>query len=447
MLQLVFAYLGDRKLTTALNVVLVAIAVAMLTILLSFSQQVSTRFTRDIAGVDLVVGAKGSPLQLILSSVFHVDQPTGNIPADSVELLRRDPAVERVVPLALGDSFRGFRIVGTEAPYLTLHGATFAQGRANAASGEAIIGAEVARKTGAAVGQKFFGSHGLEDDGRAHEQAPFAVVGILKPTGRVIDRLIVTSIETVWDVHGIAHDHDSEGVHDHDAEPEHDGAHAHDSDHAHGAALEKPKPAEVKDGSGPGAQTKPGGLQERGRMRPEVTALLVTYRNASAAVRIPSVVNRQTEMQAAVPATEMARFLSLFGASLAGAEVFGWMMAAVAGLAIFVALFNAVRAREGDLALLRVMGADRLFVAGTVVLEGLVMGVLGTILGIVAGHGLLWLATKRFAVLGDLGFDPFTLQAGTGWIAAGVVAIAMIAALVPALRVYATDIVGSLARN
>lgn len=182
-------------------------------------------------------------------------------------------------------------------------------------------------------------------------------------------------------------------------------------------------------------------------MKPEVTALLVTYRNASAAVRIPSVVNRQTEMQAAVPATETARFLSLFGASVAGAEVFGWMMAAVAGLAIFVALFNAVRAREGDLALLRVMGADRLFVAGTVVLEGLVMGVLGTILGIVAGHGLLWLARERFAVLGDLGFDPFTLQAGTGWIAGGVVAIAVIAALVPALRVYATDIAGSLARN
>jgi putative ABC transport system permease protein len=425
MLQLVGAYLRDGRLTTALNVTLVAVAVAMLTILLSFSQQITQRFSRDVEGVDLVVGAKGSPLQLILSSVFHIDQPTGNIPADSVDLLRRDPAVQSVVPLALGDNFRGFRIVGTEAAFLALHGASLAQGRANAASGEAVLGAAVARATGASLGQKFFGSHGLEDDGSAHEHQPFSVVGILKPTGRVIDRLIVTSVGTVWDMHGIAH---GEGA------PKHDDAHAH-HDHAHdGHAHDDTAKA-------------PDGLQERGALRPEVTALLVTYRNASAAVRIPSVINRQTQMQAAVPATETARFLSLFGASLAGAQVFAWLMAGVAGLAIFVALFNAVRAREGDLALLRVMGASRPFVAGTVVLEGLAVAALGTIFGVALGFGLLWLAAGRFAVLGDLGFEPFAMFAGLGSIALGVGAIAVVAALLPALRVYASDVARSLARN
>ena len=96
MLKLAWAYLRDRPLTTALNILLLAIAVAMLVLLLQFGTQARDRFERDAEGIDLVVGAKGSPLQLILSSVFHVDQPTGNVPLNSLELLRRDPAVARI---------------------------------------------------------------------------------------------------------------------------------------------------------------------------------------------------------------------------------------------------------------------------------------------------------------------------------------------------------------
>jgi putative ABC transport system permease protein len=113
MFGLALAYLRDRALTTWLNIVLLALAVATLVILLLVSTQIGERFERDARGVDLVVGAKGSPLQLILSSVYHVDMPTGNIPLESVELLRRNRSVAEVIPLALGDSFRGYRIVGT----------------------------------------------------------------------------------------------------------------------------------------------------------------------------------------------------------------------------------------------------------------------------------------------------------------------------------------------
>jgi putative ABC transport system permease protein len=427
MLSLVGGYLSERKLTTALNVLLVAIAVALLTVLLLFSSQANTRFTRDAEGVDLVVGAKGSPLQLILSSVFHVDQPTGNIPLESIELLRRDPAVARVIPLALGDNFRGFRIVGTEHSYLDLHHGELADGRLNEAVGEAIIGAEVARETGARLGQRFFGSHGLgEQEGTAHEHRPFEVVGILAPTGRVVDRLILTSIETVWDVHGIAHDHDAD---------EH--SHAEEGAHEHGG----------HDGVHASEGAEPRGLQARGALRPEITALLVTYRNPSAAVRIPSLINRQTALQAAVPAVETARLLSLFGASVAGAQIFGWLMAAVAGLAILVALLAAVQARAGDLALLRVMGARRGYVVGVVLAEGLAVGLLGLVVGTALAYGLLWLAVANFRTLSDLGFDPFTLHPGLGLIAAGVIAIAFVSALAPALRVYSGDVLKTLERS
>ena len=248
MLKLAWAYLRDRPLTTALNILLLAIAVAMLVLLLQFGTQAQDRFERDAKGIDLVVGAKGSPLQLILSSIFHVDQPTGNIPQTSLGLLRSDPAVKRVIPLALGDNFDGYRIVGTDQGFLALHEASLATGTTFDAPMSAVIGAQVAAETGATVGQRFIGSHGLEhEDGSdsGHDHAPFQVTGILAPTGGVIDRLILTPVESVWTVHGIGHDHEDGQVHavdeahghDHRGEDHHANEHEDDEGElAHGAA-------------------------------------------------------------------------------------------------------------------------------------------------------------------------------------------------------------------
>jgi putative ABC transport system permease protein len=428
MIRLALAYLADRPLTSALNVLLLAISAAMLVLLLQFSTQAEERFERDIAGIDLVVGAKGSPLQLILSSVFHVDQPTGNIPVESEQLLRRDPAVARVVPLALGDNFDGFRIVGTDAGFAGLYGLTLAEGRDFTAPMQAVLGADVARETGAKLGQKFIGSHGLADDEDAdqgHDHAPFETVGILAPSGTVADRLILTSIESVWAVHGIddAHDHDHDDDHHHD----------HDDGHGHGHS-DKPASAASLQSSGSG-------------LEPELTALLVTYRNASAAIRLPAMINRQTALQSAVPATETARLLELIGASLAGITVFAWLLAATGALAIFVALLSALRAREGDLALLRVMGASRTQVLGTVLLEGVMTAAAGAALGWLAAHGLIALAAARFATLADLGLAPFQFHSGEIALVAAVLGIGALAALIPAIRIYRIDPARVMARN
>lgn len=422
MLGLALAYLRDRALTTALNVVLLALAVATLVILLLFSTQLGERFERDARGVDLVVGAKGSPLQLILSSLYHVDTPTGNIPLDSVATLRRNPAVAQAIPLALGDNFRGYRIVGTEPAYFDLYGASLATGRLYGAAGEVVMGADVARKLGAGIGQQFVGSHGFSDeDGvTGHDEHPFTTVGILAPTGTVIDRLIVTNIESVWDVHGIAHGtHESGAAHAHE---EHEGeahAHAHEEAPAPGAAPQ---------------------------LEPEVTALLVKYRSALGAVRVPSFINRQTDMQAAVPAVETGRLLSLFGAGIEGARLFGWLLALIGGLSIFVALLNAARAREGDLALLRVMGASRGRVFGTVLLEGLLTAAAGIVLGPLLGHAVTALATRSFASLAEIGFDPFRFHPGEIAIALAVLGIGVFAALIPAARIFRTDLATTLSR-
>ncbi|MFN3370722.1 MAG: ABC transporter permease [Sphingomonadaceae bacterium] len=420
MIRLALAYLADRGLVTAFNIALIALGVASLAVLLLVSTQLEDRFQRDSQGIDLVVGAKGSPLQLILSSVYHVDVPTGNVPLDTLALLEGNPGVARAVPLALGDSFRGSRIVGTDARFLAIHGATLAEGRLFEGVGEAVVGAAAARETGLTVGQKFVGTHGLADDGHGHDETPFVVTGILAPTGTVTDRLILTSIESVWAMHGIAPPGEAIKAGGH--------AHDHDDHHAHAPAAEGPL------------------LDRRGAPEPEITAVLVTYRNAMAAVRLPAAINRETALQAASPATETARLLTLFGSAIDGARLFAWLVAITGALSVFVVLLSAATAREGDMALLRVMGAGRAKVAGTVLMEGVIIAAAGAALGLALAHALLAVGARLFPTLAAVGVGPGLVHPGELAIAGAVVGLGALAALIPAARVYRTDLAETLSR-
>ena len=317
---------------------------------------------------------------------------------------------------------------------------------------EAVLGATVAAETGAELGQKFIGSHGFgadEEGEQGHDHAPFETVGILKPTGTVVDRLILTTYESVWDVHGIEHDHDHDHAddseaHDHDKDHDRDAEHSHDGEHDHDHEAEEAAPV-ASEPEGP--QRRPA-LQASGDgLEPELTALLVTYRNASGAIRIPAMVNRQTEMQSAVPATETARLLELMGASINGIRIFAWLLAVTGGLAIFVALLNMARSREGDLALLRVMGASRVQVFATVIMEGVITAALGAAIGWLGAHALIMAARRSFPTLADLGLQPWQpMQAEAGLLAA-VLVIGILAALIPAMRVYRIDPARVLARS
>ena len=140
-------------------------------------------------------------MQLILAGVFHIDVPPGNIPLAEVQELARQPQVAKLIPLSLGDSFRGFRIVGTTADYLAHYRMTLAQGQTWARPMEAVLGAQVAQATGIKPGDSFIGSHGLGAGGHEHGDDPYRVTGVLAPCGCVVDRLILTATESVWQVH------------------------------------------------------------------------------------------------------------------------------------------------------------------------------------------------------------------------------------------------------
>ncbi len=399
------AYLRVRPLNALLNVLLLAVGVATITALILFSAQMRERLARDARGIDLVVGAKGSPMQLILSGIYHVDVPTGNIPLAEAEALAGHPMVAAVIPLALGDNAAGFRIVGTVPDYPAHYAAAPAAGRLWRAPFEATIGAEVARATGWRVGDAFVGSHGLAGADFAHDDHPYRVVGVLARTGTVIDRLVLTAIESVWRVHDTGR-RETEAV----AETDHDQDDAADE----------------------------------GDSR-EITVLLVRYRTPLAAVRLPREINGRGPLQAAAPALETARLLTLVGAGLDTLRGFGLLLIASAALGVFIALYNATQQRRYDLAMMRCLGASPARLMGQILLEAQLLAAAGTVLGLAAGHGVTELLGRLLPEAGAMGLTGWTWAPEEFLTVLLVQAVGAVAALLPAVRAYRTDIAKTLA--
>ncbi|MDN3544690.1 ABC transporter permease [Kinneretia asaccharophila] len=390
-LALAWRYLWARPLVSGLNLLLLSLGLAAVSFVLLVSEQIEAGVRRDLAGVDLVVGAKGSPMQIMLAGLFHLDVPTGNIPLTALDELRAQPLVASAVPLSLGDSLKGFRIVGTTADYPVLYQGRLAQGRWWSEPLEAVLGAEVAQATGLRPGDSFAGSHGLGEGGHEHGDHRYKVVGVLAPGGTVLDRLVLTDLASVWKVHEDMHAVD-------------------ESDRR---ALEAER---------------------------EITLALVRYRSPLAAVSLPRWVNAQDGLQAAAPALETARLLRMVGAGTEVLRGFGAVLLLAAGLSVFVALLHAVRERQGDLAMLRMLGAPPWRVGLLIAAEAAWLALLASALGLALGHGLT-------ALLGWVLAQQQSLRVVGGWFSVWellVPALALLLALVssawPAWRAYRLDV-------
>lgn len=388
---LAWHYLWSRPLATVLNLVLLTLGLASIAFVLLVQDQVEKGFSRDLAGIDLVVGAKGSPLQLILSGVFHIDVPPGNVPLAEVQQLARHPQVRSAIPLALGDSFRGRRIVGSTPQYLQHYGAQLAEGRLWQRPMEAVAGAQVAQRDGLLPGRSFIGTHGLGAGGHEHGETPYQVVGRLAPCGCALDRLILTSVESVWQVHEKALAVDEEDR----------------------KALEAER---------------------------EVTVALVSYRTPLAAVSLPRQINSQTGMQAAAPAVEVTRLLSLLGVGSEVLQGVGAVLLLTAGLSVFIALWTAVRERRGDIAMLRMLGARPTKVMALLLCEALWLALLACALGLVAAHLLTALVGSVLQARQSLPISGWQWAPAEAWVPLAAVAVALLAALIPAVHASRVDV-------
>lgn len=399
-IALSWRYLWSRPLATVLNLLLLTLGLASITFVLLARDRIDRAFERDLQGIDLVVGAKGSPLQLILAGVFHLDVPPGNVKLAEVQALSRHPQVAQLIPLSLGDSFRGFRVVGTTPAYLDHYGATLAQGARWSAPMQAVLGAQVSAATGLAPGARFAGSHGLAGGGDAHAAAPYTVSGVLAPCACVLDRLVLTATESVWQVH------------------EHHGAGADaDAGHSPGAGHESEREADR-----------------------EITLALVRYRTPLAAVSLPRLVNSTTGMQAAAPAVEITRLLGLVGTGTRVLQGFGLVLLLAAALSVFIALWNALRERRADLGLMRLLGAPPRRIAALLLVEALWLALLASVLGLLAGHALAAVVSGWLAAEKSLTVQAWAWVAAEAWVPVLALGVAAAAALLPALGAYRTDV-------
>jgi len=329
--------LGLKKLQTTLSLILLAFGVGMVSLLMLSEKQLSDTFDRNIQDIDLVLGAKGSPLQLILANVYHVDAPTGNIRLVDAQKVIRHPYIEEGIPLAYGDNYRGFRIVGSTAAYLHHYNAALREGRRMGAPFEVVIGQQVAETTGLKVGDTFFSAHGLQDETDVHTDKTFTVVGVLAESQSVIDQLLHCSIETIWAVH--------------------DG---------HGETV-----------------------AESDR---EITAVLLKKRNPLAVLTIPNVI-RDSNMQVALPAIEINRLTQNFGIGLNTLRSIALIIMLISFASIFISVYDNLLARKYELALLRTMGSGPSRVFLLLLLEGGLLSFGGAALGLVFSRvGLLVLA-------------------------------------------------------
>lgn len=410
LLSLVVSYLKAKPLNTLLNIVLMALGIAVITILLLFSNQLKERISENTKGIDLLVGAKGSPLQLILCNIFHIDFPTGNIKLFEADRLANHRLVKSAIPLALGDSYQNFRIIGTNRQYAELYKAELASGDWWNADMEVVVGAKAAELLTLKAGDTFESSHGLTKEGSAHEAHPFVVKGILKKTNSVIDNLIFTNISSIWNVHN-----------------EH-GEDKHSTDSIANPSRLVPT-VDASD------STK------------EITSLLIKYRNPIAALQLPRYINSQSSMQAASPSFEAARLFSILGVGVEAMTGFAYVLIFISALSIFIALYNSLKERQYDLAIMRSMGASKskLFIA--TLMEGTTLTLFGSIIGLALGHGVLYLFTLLVEESQKTGISAMIFYLEEVYLLVGSIVLGIVCSLIPAFQAYRTDIHKVLAGN
>ena len=439
-LRFVLYSLKYRFLNSFLSIMLTAFGVSIALLISQFGNHIQNRINLDGQGIDIVVGAKGSPLQLILSSVYHIDIPTGNIAYSQAKKIMSNPQIEESIPLALGDNWRGFRIVGTTTNYIRHYDMSLSTGRYWDQNFEVVVGSSVNLD----VGDEFMGVHGLLEDGSSHEEHKYNVVGILKPSGTVIDRLILTSLNSVLDIHGLhkvdnSFEKNHEHQHDHENhKEEHHDVHEHDHD------KEKHKNEDENHHKHSKNDKETYKTNELGSS--EITALLIKTKSPIANINLPRSINRESSLQAANPALEINRLISLFGIGSKSFAILSLILILIASLNIFSGLASNLENRMGDLAVLRAVGFSKKRIFKIIVLEGILVVLIGIILGILIGfllfsiltHNIFTLQTTNASLIFNLDFILIILF---------VFFAGLIAAIFPAYRGSKISIANQLSRT
>ncbi|AWI76152.1 peptide ABC transporter permease [Parazoarcus communis] len=402
--------IANRRLSVGLTVVAVALAVAMLIGVERLRTEARHAFARTISGTDLIVGARGGPVQLLLYSVFHMGDATNNMSWQSLQQIAALPQVNWVVPVSLGDSHRGFRVLGTTSAFFERYRyaedetIAFAAGRSFSAAPEgifeAVVGAEVAARFGYAEGQRIVLSHGSGGgvSFSDHADKPFTIVGVLKRTGTPVDRTVLVSLEGIEAIH---------------------------VDWQAGAPI-------------PGVHIAPEQVRKFDIAPKTVTAALIGLKNRVTVFRVQRQINTfaAEPLTAILPGATLQELWSLVGVAEQALLAVSALVVVV-GLAGLVAVMVAsLGERRRELAILRALGAGPRQILALLMLESMSLAVAGIFIGLVVvnvGTAALspWLAAEYGLHVGVSW--PSTAELG---LLGAVLAASVLASVVPGVRAY-----------
>jgi putative ABC transport system permease protein len=387
----------NKPLSSFISLALLILGIGIISLLLQLNTLIKDQMDNNLRGIDMVVGAKGSPLQLILSSVYHIDSPTGNISLKDAENISKNRMVGSSIKILYGDNHKGFRIVGAEKKFIELYKGVIKEGTEWNNPYEVLVGSKVYEKLNINLGDNLVSSHGLRETGQSHDEGTFKVVGLLKPSNSVIDQLIITSPESVWDIHD-THNHEDDHKHEHkdDHENEYDDR--------------------------------------------EITAMLIKFKSPMNIIQFPRQINENTNLQAAVPSYEISRLFKLFGFGIETLSYLAYLIILVSGFSLFINLFNSMRERKYEMALIRTLGASRFQLSSMITLESLVLTISGFVLGILFSRfGVMFVSSLMEESI-NYNFSSFKILNEEYWLLGLSILIGIISSLIPAIQVYKMNI-------
>ena len=386
----------NKPLSSSISLALLVLGVGIISLLLQLNTLIKDQMDNNLRGIDMVVGAKGSPLQLILSSVYHIDSPTGNISLAEAETISNNRMVGSSIKILYGDNYKGFRIVGAEKKFIELYKGVIKEGKDWDNPYEVLVGSKVYEKLKINLGDELISSHGLRETGQSHDEGTFKVVGLLKPSNSVIDQLIITSPQSVWDIHE-THDHD-----EHENENENEHEHEHDNR--------------------------------------EITAMLIKFKSPMNIIQFPRQINENTNLQAAVPSYEISRLFKLFGFGIETLSYLAYLIIIVSGFSLFINLFNSMRERKYEMALIRTLGASRFQLSTMIIFESLVLTISGFILGLLFSRfGVMFVSSLMEESI-NYNLNSLKILNEEYWLLGLSVLIGVVSSLIPAIQVYKMNI-------
>lgn len=414
--QLAWRSLWNRRLSVGLTVFAIAVSVMLLMAVERVRVESKSSFAQTVSGVDLIVGARGGSSQLLLYSVFRLGEATGNFSWGSFELLRSHPKVAWAIPVSLGDSHRGYRVLATDNSYFQHYrygehqSLAFASGNPAgfASLFDVVLGSEVARRLDYKTGSRIVLSHGIAENALSdHADKPFRVTGILKPTGTPVDRTVHITLSGMEALH-----------------------------------------VDWQNGAPPLGNGIPADAVQQMNLTPtSVTAALVGLKSRLAVFQLQRGLNTYPKepLMAILPGVALAELWQSF-ALMEKILLLVSACVAVAGLlGLMAVMLTSLNERRRELAVLRAVGARPRHVFGLLLLESGLVGIAGVIVGLLLFHAALlglkpWLATE-FGLFLSLRWPGMN----EGLILLAVISAAFVTGLLPALRAYRNLLADGLA--